>query len=133
MDENDKILKELISSKANYDVPYSFSDKIISKIQQERERRAVIAENLQIAIVFIVAAAILIFSLYYLNTNFFHLKLEQFKLTGYDSDFIGNLLLKVKSVYLNKGAITWYIITINATFLIVLQHFIRSRYFRNLK
>lgn len=127
MDENDKVLKEYISSKSNYNVPYSFTDKVIAGIEAEKRRRAVIYENLQIISVFIIAAVLLLLSFNYLNNNYFKLSIEEIKLTG-GSEFIKNLLLKMKTLFLDKGKITWYIIAFNTALLIVLQQLLQNRF-----
>lgn len=127
MDDNDKILKEYISSKSDYNVPYSFTEKVIAGIESEKRRRAEVTENLQVISVFIVAAVLLILSFNYLNVNYFKISFDEIKFTG-ESDFIKNSLIKVKTLLLDKKAVTWYIIAFNTALLIVLQQLLQGKY-----
>ncbi len=127
MDENDKILKGYFSSKSNYNVPYSFTEKVIAGIESEKRRRAKIIDNLQIISVFIVAAALLVLSFNYLNVNYFKISIDEINLTG-ESEFVKNSIFRVKTLLLDKSTVKWYIIAFNTALLIVLQQLLQSKY-----
>ena len=127
MDENDKILKGYFSSKSNYNVPYSFTEKVIAGIESEKSRRAKIIDNLQIISVFIVAAALLVLAFNYVNVNYFKLSIDKINLTG-ESEFVKNSLFKMKTLLLDKSTVKWYIIAFNTALLIVLQQLLQSKY-----
>jgi len=125
MDENDDILKELLSELNDCSVDPLFSEGVVSKIDNIKIQKANRREAIKPVVVTASVLIAFIAMIYTILAIYFEIDIIT-KIKGLSNNFAPPDLRELSNIWQNGGGF-WLMIGINALILLILQHFLSKR------
>lgn len=131
MDNQDKLLKDILSGSLNENVPLSFMAGITRKIEKEkaiREKKLSIRESAYQFFIFLLILSLFISLFAYISINYFDINFD-FKISLPEDNFfrLKETGIRLKNLFLNPESLVWYIVGLNMAVLFIAQQLIQRR------
>lgn len=121
MDNLDNQLRDIFSKWKNEEVPEDFSDKVVEKIEVEKEKRIRRNENLFQSLFITLSAIVFCVCMFSLNRYYFHIEIDTMVIKT------NSIFSDMKGMFQSNIIISWPIICINALILILLEQFLSKK------
>ena len=125
MDENDDILKELLSEMNDYSVDPLFSERVLSKIESIKIEKAKRRESVKPVIVITSVLIAFVAMIYLIIAVYFKIDIIT-KIESLSGNFALPDLQSLSNIWENGGAL-WVMIGVNALILLMLQSFLSKK------
>ena len=125
MDENDDILKELLSELNDNSVDTLFSEKVVSKIDSIKIHKANRKEAVKPVMVITSVIIAFVAMIYIILAVYFKIDIIA-KMEGLSGNFVLPDFQSLSNIWQNGGAL-WFMIGVNALILLILQSFLSKK------